>query len=510
MIQRVFIASVLFLLYAPVPATAEGPIPDSATIYAKVDQARGPLPHSYWEVLAISESNGAAWRETHYVNGDDYRVDYRSADIDVQAGTYKGDAWHQNANGQTVIHEAEPGLATKETYTTTVTRIETPVAGYRVAELNARGWGSVDYIDSAAWQIVRTDTIDGSGTSVETFGPRVKFGATALAKVRHHHDADTGLDRTTEIVTYEADGIGDADVAIPPNRRTLVEFPIGVNTVNLPATFQNDRIYVMVTINGHGYDFLLDSGAGGISVDPGAAAKIGLHVFDKQKNAMNAGSFDTAGGKIATMSVGPLTMHDVYVETAPIVEYADGVKCVGLLGFDFLAELGVRIDYENKVVTVHHWGTFTAPTGPQFAALPIRLDDQTPHVSATINGATAERITVDTGAQASFMLFDYFARRHPEALSGRHAHKGYSSVEFEGVGGLVETKPYQLDEIDFAAMRFVDFVGYVVTSKNAYASDEDGLFGSDFLHFYDVYLDYPNGQIVLGLNATGRKAAHHR
>jgi len=509
MLSRVFIASGLLLLSAIMPARADDPIPDSATIYAKVDAARGALPHAYKEVLAISQSNGAAWTETHYVNGDDYRTDYRGSDVELQSGKYKGDAWHQNANGQTVIHEPEPGLATKEAYTTTVTRIETPVTGYRIAELNVRGWGDIDYVDSTTWQIVRTDTIDGNGTSVETFGPRVKFGDIALAKIRHLHDADTGLDTTTEIVSYETDGIGDADVAIPPNRRQLVEFPPGNGAVNLPVTFQDDRIYVMVTINGKGYDFLLDSGAAGISVDPGAAANIGLQVFGTEKNAMNAGSFDTARGKIATMSIGPLTMHDVYVDTAPVVEYADGVKCLGLLGFDFLAELGVRIDYVNHAVTVHRWGTYTAPSGPAFNAIPVRLDDETPLVSATINGATAERITVDTGAQASFMLFNYFARRHPEALTGKHAHPWFRDVEFEGVGGIVETKPYQLSEIDFATMRFVDFIGYVVTS-NAYGSDQDGLFGSDFLHFYDVFLDYPNGQIVLGLNETGRKAAKTR
>jgi hypothetical protein len=134
----------------------------------------------------------------------------------------------------------------------------------------------------------------------------------------------------------------------------------------------------MVTINGRGYDFLLDSGAAGISVDPGAAAKIGLELFGKEKNAMNAGSFDTARGKIATMAVGPLTMHDVYVDTAPVVEFADGVKCLGLLGFDFLAELGVRIDYVNHAVTASRWGAYEPPSGRDFLTIPIRLNNETP------------------------------------------------------------------------------------------------------------------------------------
>ncbi len=507
MLHRVLLASAFVLLSAAVPANADDPVPDSATIYARVADARGPQAHSYKEVESMSESNGAAWTETTYVNGDDYREDYRSEDIETQGGEYKGDAWHQNANGLTVVHEPEPGLATKETYTTIVARITEPVTGYRISRLNKRGWGDIDYVDSSIWQIVRTDTLDANGRSVETYGPRVTFGVNHFAKLRKYHDAESGMDTTIEIVSYEVGAAGDSDVAIPSNRRRLVEFPAGIDFVNLPVTFKNNRIYVMVTINGRGYDFLLDSGSAGISVDPGAAAKLGLQLFDKSRNGANAGPFDTARAKIATMTIGPLAMHDVYVSTAPVVEFEPSVQSVGLLGFDFLAELGVRIDYEHKAVIVRRWGTYSPPSGPGFAVLPIRLNDQRPLISAKINGAAAERIMLDTGASASFLLFNYFARRHPEALIDKNAGGLRSApVQFGGVGGEIDTKPYEIAEIDLGPMRFVDFVGYVVTS-NSYGNDEDGLFGNEFLRFYDVYLDYPNGEVALHLNATGQKAA---
>jgi len=511
MLNRVFAASLVFVFACAVPAGADDPLPDSATIYEKVAAARGPQAHAYEEVTRVSQSNGEAWTETDDVVGDDYRYDFLSSDgVETQRGRYKGQGWHQNANGQTVVHEPEPGLATKETYTTTVTRITAPVAGYRIAELNSRGWGDVDYVDASTWHIVREDTIDAAGTSVETYGDFTKFGANTLAKTRHVHDADTGLDTTTTVTAYEAGVVGDPDVAIPSNRRELVTFPPGIDLVNLPVTFKNNRIYVMVTINGRGYDFLLDTGSAGINVDPGAAARLGLHLFNKSRNSANAGAFDSAQAKVDAMAIGPLQMHDVYVHTAPVIEYEDGVASVGLLGFDFLAELGVRIDYVHQAVTVRRWGTYSTPVGAEFNVLPIRLDDQTPVVSAKINGAVADRITVDTGASTSFMLFNYFARRHPEALVDNRAGGLYSQpVQFEGVGGMIETKPYELAEIDFGSVRFVDIVGYVVKSAS-YDYDEDGVFGNAFLRFYDVYLDYPSGQIALCLNEDGRKAAGRR
>jgi len=506
--RGVFFFAAAFLVASTFPAVADDPLPDSATIYAKVRAAHGADPSNYKEVLQISQSNGTGWTETRFVSGDNYRYDYSGDSVETQEGEYKGDSWHQNANGLTVVHEPEPGLATKETYTTTVTRITDPVRGYRIANLNKQGWGNVDYVDATAWQIVRSESIDASGTSVQTFGPLVAFGPRKLAKTRHLHDADSGLDSDTTVVSYEAGGVTDADVAIPSNRRTLVQFPAGVDVVNLPATFRNNRIYVMVTINGHGYDFLLDSGSAGINVDPGAVEALGLHVYSKSKNAYNAGAFDTAQAKIDAMSVGPLTMHDVYVHTAPVVEHNDNVKSVGLLGFDFLAELGVKIDYDHKNVQVRRYGTYSQPVGADVNELPIRLDSQTPLVTAKINGAIAERITIDTGADSPFLLFNYFARRHPEAMvdkDGGGARSGY--VDFDGVGGTVETKPYELGEIVLGRSRFLDFVGYLVTSKSYLLSDEDGLFGTGFLRFYDVYIDYPNGVISLRLNDTGHRVA---
>jgi hypothetical protein len=36
----------------------------------------------------------------------------------------------------------------------------------------------------------------------------------------------------------------------------------------------------------------------------------------------------------------------------------------------------------------------------------------------------------------------------------------------------------------------------------------DGVIGPDFLRFFDVHLDYPNGTVYLVPNASGRSAMH--
>jgi len=506
---RVFVASALLLVPAMLPAIAEDQLPDSTTIYERVRAASGVVPTNYREVIEAAESNGVHSRTTRFVMGHNYRYDTVADTIETQAGSYKGDAWHQNVNGITVIHELPPGLATPDTFETKVTAIDTPVIGYRIAHLNARGYGTVDYVDAKSWEVVRSESIDAAGTSTTEYGPRVTFGAMHLPQHWHVHNVDSALDLDYTRVSYESDAVTDADVTIPSNRRQLVEFPPGVDSVVLPSFFgRGNHIFVRLTVDGTGYDFLLDSGAGtGITVDPSAVAKMHLKTFNQMQNAANAGRIDTANARIDALAIGPLTMHDIVVSEVPMTMQESDVKGVGLLGFDFFAELGVAIDYDHKTVTVHRYGTYSVPTGPGTNVLPIRLDSQQPAVTARINGAIAERILLDTGGFGPFLLFDYFARRHPEALVDKGA-RGLNArpLQLRGVGGAIGTRAYDLAEIDLGSVRYTNFIGWVVTSKS-YGGNQDGLFGPEFLMVYDVFFDYPNGQVALTLNETGRRAA---
>jgi predicted aspartyl protease len=491
-------------------AAPEGAVPDSSTIYAKVRAADGIAPANYREVIQAVQSNGGTLVETRFVLGENYRSDAVTGTVETQTGKYKGDSWHQNANGLTVVHELPPGLATPDTFTTTVTAIDEPVTGYRIARLNVRGYGAVDYVNSKTWQIVRSESIGANGTSTTVYGARFAFGDVRAPKTWHVHNVSSGLDIDYTREAYEAGTVTDADVAIPPNRRRLVEFPPGVDSVALPTVFaRSNHMYVRLMVEGRGYDFLLDSGASGITVDPSAVAQMHLKTFDQMENSANAGRIDTATARIDTLSIGPLTMHDVIVSEVPMTENEADVKGVGLLGFDFLAELGVAIDYDHKTVTVHRYGTYSLPSDKTTNVIPIRLDTQQPSVTAKINGALAERIVLDTGGFGPFLLFDYFTRRHPEALVDKNAMGlRVRPMQLRGVGGIIGTRAYDLPEIDLGSVRYVDFIGWVVTSKS-YGGNQDGLFGPDFLKVYDVFFDYPNGQVALTLNATGRRAAGH-
>ncbi|MDB5027424.1 MAG: hypothetical protein JWO66_1113 [Candidatus Eremiobacteraeota bacterium] len=487
------------------PAFGADEVPDAEAIRAKMQAAAGPIPDNYRETDETISSDGTKTIEHDYKRGENVRYTFDTGRFHTENGTYEKQDWELNDNGQVVLIEPDPGQAVTEKKTTTVKAIRTPVEGYVITTLNARGDGTRQYVDGSTWQIVRHERITPNGMIVTTYDDvRVDHGRTFA----HHYHVENGYSRTTSdmrITDYAPDEVATADVAIPNPRRALVTFPAGVTALELPAKFGVSDVYVRVTINGRGLDFVLDSGAGGITIDSRVARELGLPEYGR-RSAVTAGRYTTARTIVPEMSIGTLVMRDVAMQEVPHGWNDDpSVKAVGLLGFDFLAELGVTIDYENQRVTVVPGQAYVAPADRHTIPVDVRIGSGTPMATVSVNGAVGERWILDTGGAGTFMIFDYFARRYPAAVRDQGGGSG-RQMELYGIGGNIETRPYQIASLKLASLNFTNFVGYRVTGRNSYAESSDGLIGSDFLRLFTVGLDYGNSRVYLTPNRIGRAA----
>jgi clan AA aspartic protease (TIGR02281 family) len=497
--------SVVFLLPASA-ARADEPLPDLAAVRARV-KAAAIKPAAWRETIVSTSTDGLTTTVQNLHKGDDWRDIVERGPFHTEQGSIKGQAWHQNDNGQSVVDEPDPGHAAPEKTTTTLTRVNTPVEAYVVAELNAHGWGEKEYVDPATWLIVRDEEIGASGVVVTSYDDiRPDAGRTFA----HHWTTKSDYSRTTResrVTAYGADDVSAAEVAMPPNRRDLVTFPAGVTSAALPAKFGRDHVFVRVTVNGRGLDFLLDTGASGITLDNDVARQLGLTAYGTH-SAITAGRYTTARTIVPEMHVGQLVMKDVAVQLVPDGTSEEfGVRTVGLLGFDFLAELGVTIDYEHERVTAVPEPLYAVPAEKHVIPIDVRIGDGSPLVSVTVNGALGERFTIDTGGPGTFMIFDSFARKHPEALhdegGGGEEARG---MRFTGIGGAIKTQPYQIKSLKFGPISFQDYVGYRVMSASSYEGEDDGIIGVDFLKLFTVGLDYANSRLYLVPNIYGRRA----
>jgi predicted aspartyl protease len=494
--------ALVFALNAPAFARADDAVPSAVEIRANVRAAERE-PNAYRETIVTTSSDGTATTERHLVRGADERTIDDSPPFHAEAGVVHGERWLQDENGVTLDDRADPGRANKEALTTTVTRVRAPAGAYAIATLNAKGWGRKEYVDPATWHVLRRERIVATGVVATTYDDVRDDQGRVFA---HRWHVDNAIAQTTSdsrVTEYVPGTVSDAELERPASRRALVAFPDGVTSVDLPADFA-EHVYVPVRIGRTEVEFVLDSGASGIVLDANVARRAGLRLYGEHAHVV-AGRATYARAVVPELRVGPLAMRDVMAGVIPLGWTGKRSSRIGgLLGFDFLAQLGVTLDYEHRRITVVPGAAYVAPASPQTTALAARFGRGIPLVTASFDGAVAERVGLDTGADGSFLLFDYFTRRNPSALP-QGPSTGFDGPGAQvGVGGAFSTSLVFAGTIELGQFALPAVIGARVTSERSYAQDIDGVIGGKVLRWFTVGFDYAHERVYLTPNAEGR------
>jgi hypothetical protein len=295
------------------------------------------------------------------------------------------------------------------------------------------------------------------------------------------------------------------EVALPPSTAT-VELPAGKTSVVLPAHEDRGKFIVRATIGGRGVDFVLDSGASGITLEDGAAKDLGLVPAGSVTDTANAGTFRSLILNVPLITIGSIAIENVTVRSVPRIQQI-GPKgeyhAVGLLGYDFIRAVALKLDYDGGTVTAYDPKAFMPPQGPGEFDLDLNLSDSVPLVRVTIDGVQSDRFLIDTGGAGSMLLFGQFASANKAALVDEGGGGSLRDVRFNGVGGDVLTKPIQVKSVQFGPVTFTDLLTYSV-DRSQYNFGIDGNVGLDILHFFDVYLDYTHGKAYFVVNGSGK------
>jgi hypothetical protein len=492
----------LALALTALSVRAQERLPTPAELKAHVEAARGTQPVSSREVDETRQG-GLVVHSVLVTAGDDYREDEVNGPVDTSSGRFGGQRWRQNANGQTVLEQPDPGEVAPERRVASVSRIATPVDGYVLSNLDAHGLGTKRYIEAATWHVVREDDIRVSMTRVTTYDDFRTVAGYTQAFHQKMTDGHPENDLETRIVSFDPAPVPRSAVAIPDTRRVLVEFPAGKTSVMLPVRYENGQFIVRVMVGQRGLDFVLDSGASGIFVEDDVAKQLGLEEYGSYSNGVNAGRFRQSIAVVPRMSVGDLTMKDVAVYTLPsLPTEGAGFKAVGLLGFDFIGDIGLKLDYARGAATAYESDSFVPPASPELA-IDVRLGDGVPLTTVAVNGSASERFMIDTGSHGALLIFDRFARRYRSALVDEGGGGDLRIAYGRGVGGDFDLLPYQLRSVRIGNVDFQDFLAYVVRQHKLYDQDVDGLIGDGFLRLFDVYFDYAYSKIYFVANDLG-------
>jgi hypothetical protein len=348
---------------------------------------------------------------------------------------------------------------------------------YVISRLTKLGFGTKEYVDPATWHIVRRERISATGTIATTYDD---FRTTAGYTRAWHTATSDGHpenDASSTIASIDTSPIPPSALALPPDARQLVTFPANVSSVRLPVRYDRNagKFIVRLTIANRGLDFMLDTGAGGIVIARSVLRQLGLKEYGAYSNPANAGRYVGTRTIAPEIDVGPLVMHDVEMDTIPDIDPGGGdIKVVGLLGFDFIDAVGLKLDYQDGSVTAYDPASFSVDAAPRMIDLNIRLSSSVPETDVSINGAVGTHWVLDSGGAGAVLITDAFRRRNPDAVVDEN-------------------------HVD----RPAQFGAYALTDAKTFSGIGDGLVGPNLLRLFTVYIAYRQMEMVLIPNADG-------
>jgi hypothetical protein len=444
--------------------------------------------------------------------GDDYRETDTLGPVATSFGRYHGQRWRLNENGILVnligVHkrgqvdtQALHVAATAPSKDVTLAgEVDTPAPAY-VLKVNPPDgrleWLFIDKKTSLLDSEIDAYPERRLTITYDDYRPldgEMRAWHTHMADGRPENDVDYRVTSDTFNVP-----VPSTDVGIPDGGAPIVTFPPGAAPVRLPGGVTNGTVVVRLTINGRGLDFALDSGAGGIVLDSEVAKEIGVKTFGRSIQT-TAGPYVATQAVIPEIGIGPLTMRNTFVECLPFNQDLDyGTKIVGLLGFDFIANAVVNVDYDQGIVTATPPDQFTAPKDG--VEIGTTLDDGVPYVQVQVGSAIGEHFILDTGSD-SVVIFSSFAEAHPADVAdeglGRSINSAVLFLSASGVGGEIPETATQVASYRFGHVNFTDFLLMRTHGHTAFeGEDDDGLVGYDVLRFFSVTLDYRNGEVYL-------------
>lgn len=454
--------------------------------------------------------------EVQTASGADYRVDRTLGGSSEAEGSLGGRSWSQNNNGEVTVESGvhqrvaiddrafESALSHPQLPSGEVRfdgRVSQPYDAFVIVVNPPSGVLETLYIDAATSLLDERVLSYPGHTIVYTYDDyRTTLGLTFPWHV--HENIDDGRQEIDMRLTdAQIGGPVDPSLLAIPTSRSIVSF--AQPTVTLPAKIVGDRVIVEVQLGTRTVNLQVDSGASSIVLDHAIVAALG---YPEQGHITGetAGPYIESDAIVPEMAIGGVTMQNVHVASIPFASLAGDEPVAGLLGFDFLDSVVLHIDYANGTVTAIQPQAFVPPANA--VAIPIALDDQIPAISASIESVPSIRMLVDTGADRS-LLFSSFATEHPSALVDRGLGTELEAQspflgDFEGVGGRIQYRPIDLGPLHVGAWSFPQWLFQLTQDPSKFEiEDYDGILGQDFLRYYDLYLDYPHGRILLAPNA---------
>lgn len=313
----------------------------------------------------------------------------------------------------------------------------------------------------------------------------------------------------TQIITslFEVDPPIPADLFTKPDETApSAGFADGRNEAGFTAVLYAKHVFIPVRVNGGepGW-FFVDSGAAESVISKSWAEKIGL-TFSGTIGGQGTGS-GTSGMGVASKVVFDLPGVRISTNTVAVWDFSHllpvlGRPWDGIIGYDVLSRLVVRIDYERKQVTLFDPKTFSPDA--RAVSLPITFMGNLPVVHAKVmvpgRDAMDVRCAIDSGAGGFHLTAPFIRKNHileslPRITATATVGVGGQSKEYVGRITGLQLGPFLLRD-PVAEFSSNDKAGLLATEEI------DALIGGDILQRFTMTFDFPHHRILMEPNGN--------
>ena len=259
-------------------------------------------------------------------------------------------------------------------------------------------------------------------------------------------------------------------------------------------------IYVQPTIAGRivGW-FLLDTGSGAVVVDRRVARRLALRVVDTATVEGTTGRQRAEIVAIDTLSIGCFDQPGIFAAATDLsaMPAPDGGRLAGVIGYDILQSLSVRIDFAERKLTLSAAAAPVATVGTTRVGFVI--DGSAPRLDAVFDGRFQTSLRLDTGLGSAG---DEAYATLPSAVWSRLGRSGGSMsapVGARGVGGSVSLGAIRVRDLAIGDAHVAAPWVLGQAARGYFArSDAAGLVGNSFLErFSPVTIDYISSALYL-------------
>jgi hypothetical protein len=272
-------------------------------------------------------------------------------------------------------------------------------------------------------------------------------------------------------------------------------FTNGKSAEDIPFQLIEDHIFLPLTVGGRTRLWVLDSGASVSCLEKKFAEELGLEPQGQIKGEGAGGLVDVS---LVTMPSYEMPGLEFDEQTVAVIDIDwlfrrwMGLEVAGILGYDFLSRLVLKVDYANQLLSFYHPDSFEYTGDGAIIEAPISQTNMF-HVPMTVDGKYSGLWHLDLGAGGMGFRYQFAAE---------HGFLDRRGVQRLGAGAGGRVYNYLVE------FKTVEFAGYVVNNPlisipaaggegPSFGGELIGRIGNTLLQHFVLYLDYGREQVIV-------------